>query len=1779
MPPKRKRPERGSADANGSRPSPHRPGDTALGQHDRNFQDGGARYGGRGGARGTRRSDRRDTAPNNSSYTGPSSSINPPSPSTQRLSATPSQAITPAPRISNAQLVAVEPDPPSPIASGYQYIIVTDERVANWANGGRQEVIDHGIQSREDEDITELTTIFQELLQSCLDYRLKAPDAGSAVKDILGPQPEDAEANPSVFDAHTLFLDSVSIFIDVETGSYKPQLRDLMIATDISLLLMRKVLEPSLLEQIGLIRDTFTKIGIRQVTNILYRQANYNLLREETEGYSKLITELFTTSNSEPPTAEAVQAAFERVKGLIGTFDLDVGRTLDVTLDVFAAVLIKQFRFFVKFLRVSSWWPRDQAKLVDNTYAGGLPKWGLPESSHWATSEEDEAIITERRLQRDVEFWERARQVHLDAFFELGGRRVPESQMQRLQEAASDSEGETDLETQWALSTKTLAPPGNRVAAQLLGFKLRYYESDVNDTHELVPANLFYMAALLIKIGFLSLCDLYPHISPADDKMEEVREARMKALVEEEREKSGTALNALSQLGVLPDDEKDVSRISKLNADLRAQEAAAATAKVKTAEPIYQKVKLLEELLTLGAIPESLFILGRFPWLTEAFPHLLPLIHRLLHHSIDKVHEECRSRSSKATTTEALLKKLPEQDQSGVPKGVVKLSHVQPKRALRWPHPDGEKDGQPYRCYWEDWADNVPVCQTVDDVFTLCGTLMNVSGVNIGKDAVLMTKLANIGAKSLAEDRSDQNMARWQDLLKRLLVPALSLTDPNSSVVNSVWNLLKLYPLKVRYNIYAEWYDGQISRLPPMRTAFARTRSATKRTLKRLSLQNLSAMAKKLAKAAYSSPGIVFKESLSQIEAYSNLIQAFVECARYFTDMGYDVLVWSLMSSLGGGSRSRTQSESVLLTSRWLQALSKFSGQVFKRYPNMKPTAVLQYVNDQLSKGSSTDLVILRELITNMAGIVPDSDFTDAQLKAMTGGDVLRRQTLIGLGDRRYDSVKGAKRLMQSLVDTKLAGRLLINLAQYRQSSIFRLPEDESNIKYLATIMDETQEALTQYLELLRSNLAPDQFDAAIPSITQLMQEFGLDVSLAFMIGRGSLAYQMASPRSPALASIKDDQSQTQPAQPPQDADGDVAMNGDNTPVAKVNAEDRMALDSKDAATSPTEPGMSSALTSGRKFDPFIDAVQPIINTLQVMNPAEVWERMNPEFYVMFWSLQLGDLNVPQASYELEHDRLNKEAEDVMRDRSDMTRAGMNKKDEKKRAFLDLAKSIREEMKSHVERYQKTRFRLTKLFKSWFPAGISDASSTSDIVIEQCLLPRLRLSASDTEYCFRMIKFLHENRAPNFKLLVLYERFFSANRLRSMIFSCTVREAEHLGRFIKLILEDLTRWHWDKSLYEKEALGQKGSGGAQTRNYLGFATAFDEDGKPTAFVEHSSFQDSHYEWHKNLNIALKNCLAGMEWMHIRNAITVLKVTSDFFPAINFMGKQLLEQLDTIRVREAASKSKDGGDSEEGHRVDLSVTAQTAYSALKKREPKWVMVQAFRSNMSGRPQEGPKGSESAMGAGASNLRPTAPAFKPNQTANTSAHAAEVEDGEVKDSRDSRFQFLHAFKLTALVKFETMSGETPPQETRENNEIPVIPVMSAIPAKPAIPAENSEIIEKLGNPEMCGNPASLGTIGRQKVDVPRDPVTSQARSAESMRMPQGSPADCLSEIGPQGRNVLRVEATMGRRNARPRRVKIEERQPVDGLSMADLPGILLRRHLLPLGLPSQQRKSLP
>ncbi len=1585
---KRKRGERnfsGDGKEDGSRPSPHRPESLSLGQRGIQQQAqqsptyakdsfdqprGGRRRGSRGGRGG-------------GSQRNPVNSPDTPAPQS-RLNDTPSKPMSPTlphPQPSadlrqsqavpsdtmNSAAAASTVEKPTPIHTPYEYELVTDDKVRVWKESGRQDVVATATAAYNPADASLYGVLFQELIRSCLDGRLDPIEAGSTVKIIISrthtdiAPPDDMTADLD-FSLSSLFLDNLSIILELvgRTSS----LNTFIFATEIPSSQMRRELDSTLLESLGLIRSTFVRVGIRQQTNLLYRQSNYNLLREETEGYSKLVTEFFTTSNNEPPTSEVVEETFERVKGMIGAFDLDVGRVLDITLDVFAAVLVKQYRFFVKYLRASSWWPQEstfKSSSIQQTL-GPLPRWALPGASSRPLSDEEREVTNRARTERDEGFWRRCKEIGLLAFFEVGGRQIDEATLNAAVSNTSTSEPSQYAEDcQWITITRTVPPRENKVAAQILGFKLRFYSSTARDPVDVLPVNLIYLAALLIKVGFISLRDLYPHIWPADTSMDALREEKMKEKAEKEKlgRPGGAANNALLAAAPLTDDTpegqaRETSRLRELEAARRLQRTDPTTDRSTPSdqteekleelpEPSEQKVQLLKSLLCIGAVPEALYMLGRFPWLLDAFPDLCEYIHRILHHCLNKVYEPLRPLKDQEGLREQ--QQVPDFDSTGTVKGQVKLTDAPARKTMRWAQLDKDDTNEAidYKFYWDDWADNISMCQSIDDVFTLCATLLNYSGVKIGQDASLLLKISRIGSHSLATDSSEFNIARWIDLSKRLLVPALSLTKCNPGAANEVFELIKNFPTATRYSIYAEWYSGQISRLPDIKAAFEQTKAETRDVLKRISKTTIKPMARALAKVAYSSPGVVFSVAISQLESYENIVDTFVECARYFTYLAYDVLTWSVMSALGGQGRNRIQADG-LLTSRWLSALSLLAGKVFKRYSVMNPLPIIQYVADQLRHGNVADLIVLEEVTRSMAGIVSDSTFNEVQVQAMAGGDLLQAQTLLQLLDRRHESKNTARRIIKPLTESKLAGQVLILLAQERQMCIFKVEEQDAHPKLLGNVFDQLSRILGQYAELLRSNLSVHDFDLHVPCVSRFVGDFGIDPSIAFWICRPSINASIAeydaqygkrnsnakkSPRKESAGNTvkgtKESSNQeggTQQSKAPSEDNMEVS----EAPVEKPSAPHSNDIENTNSDEHAARLASEDAVAkTGPANEPWHPVLRDIMESIQAILPPKTWSVLNPSFYVTFWQLSLPDIIMPTDSYSDEINRQNRKLAIVSNDRSDISIAGTQKRDKEKKALSNLAERLQEELSKRVQGFGKKRSRLSKENKHWFDGSSLKLNQLNVALLEHCFFPRLVMSSVDAYFAFKMLKYLHVSGTPNFSTIGVYDQFFNEGNLTSMIFLCTAKEAENFGRFLNEVLRDLSRWHADKALYEREAFGPK-------KDLPGFCKKVASENDSDTFLDYEDFRRILLKWHRSLNGALKSCYSSGEYMHIRNAINILNNVYHYFPVVNWMGFNQVTAITELSKTES--------------RGDLKIAAASLLGALKKLEKDWMLPQAF-----------------------------------------------------------------------------------------------------------------------------------------------------------------------------------------------------------------------------------------
>merc|ERR1719481_1471648 len=110
--------------------------------------------------------------------------------------------------------------------------------------------------------------------------------------------------------------------------------------------LVKERMEIDTLGEAGILKHPkkfFTTV-IKLKTKLFYKQQKFNLFREECEGYAKLITELNQDLSSVTPTY-----IIEVIKSVIGYFNLDPNRVLDIILESFECQP-NQHRFFISLL-------------------------------------------------------------------------------------------------------------------------------------------------------------------------------------------------------------------------------------------------------------------------------------------------------------------------------------------------------------------------------------------------------------------------------------------------------------------------------------------------------------------------------------------------------------------------------------------------------------------------------------------------------------------------------------------------------------------------------------------------------------------------------------------------------------------------------------------------------------------------------------------------------------------------------------------------------------------------------------------------------------------------------------------------------------------------------------------------------------------------------------------------------------------------------------------------------------------------------------------------------------------------------------------------------------------------------------------------------------------------------------------------------------------------------------------------------------------------------------
>uniref|UniRef100_A0A8C3HKT8 THO complex subunit 2 n=1 Tax=Chrysemys picta bellii TaxID=8478 RepID=A0A8C3HKT8_CHRPI len=183
--------------------------------------------------------------------------------------------------------------------------------------------------SHENVTFRDIQQALYELANHVVKGNLKHDQASNVLSDVI-----------EFRDDMSSILADVFCILDIETScleekSKRDHFTQLVLACLylVSDTVLKERLDPETLESLGLIKQSqqFNQKSVKIKTKLFYKQQKFNLLREENEGYAKLIAELGQDLSGNI-TSDLI---LENIKSLIGCFNLDPNRVLDIILEVY----------------------------------------------------------------------------------------------------------------------------------------------------------------------------------------------------------------------------------------------------------------------------------------------------------------------------------------------------------------------------------------------------------------------------------------------------------------------------------------------------------------------------------------------------------------------------------------------------------------------------------------------------------------------------------------------------------------------------------------------------------------------------------------------------------------------------------------------------------------------------------------------------------------------------------------------------------------------------------------------------------------------------------------------------------------------------------------------------------------------------------------------------------------------------------------------------------------------------------------------------------------------------------------------------------------------------------------------------------------------------------------------------------------------------------------------------------------------------------------------------
>jgi THO complex subunit 2 len=170
----------------------------------------------------------------------------------------------------------------------------------------------------------------------------------------------------------------------------------------------------------------------------------------------------------------------------------------------------------------------------------------------------------------------------------------------------------------------------------------------------------------------------------------------------------------------------------------------------ETPDVLPQKVGLLNALLAIGALHPAIAIMSKFPWVVDAYPEIADLMLRVMKHSISPLYESTmvtKERNPSFT-----------QPRARYGAGGVSVPLLRKPQLTLWAPTPPSTHTTDFVFFFPDWAVQVPLCSSLDDLVDVIEPLLRFIGLHISRDPLFVTKFTRLGRTHLTSTVNTTNL-------------------------------------------------------------------------------------------------------------------------------------------------------------------------------------------------------------------------------------------------------------------------------------------------------------------------------------------------------------------------------------------------------------------------------------------------------------------------------------------------------------------------------------------------------------------------------------------------------------------------------------------------------------------------------------------------------------------------------------------------------------------------------------------------------------------------------------------------------------------------------------------------------------------------------------------------------------------------------------------------------------------------------------------------------------